>query len=124
LKDAEGAPVKVGQTLFEIAPLHAVKLELAVAEDDLPFVRVGRAVTARLDGYRGGTLRGTISKIHPRSEIRESQNVFVAEVELDNPDKALLPGMSGRARIAAGLRPLAWIWFHKTWHRGRTFLGV
>lgn len=124
LEDAEGAPVQAGQALFEVAPLDPVKLELAVVEEDLPMVQPGMRVTAMLDGYRGEKVTGEVIKIHPRSEIRDQQNVFIAEVELPNPDSQLRPGMSGVARVQSKFKPLGWIWFHKAVHRTRVFLGV
>ena len=58
LDDAEGAPVDSGQTLFEIAPLNPIKIEIAVSEEDLPSVTMGMDVTARLDGYHGPMIAG------------------------------------------------------------------
>jgi biotin carboxyl carrier protein len=124
LEDAQGAPVQAGQALFEVAPLDPIKLELAIPEEDLPTVSEGMTVTAQLDGYRGDKVSGEVSTIHPRAEIRDGQNVFIAEVQLENPDGELLPGMSGLARVRSNLRPLGWIWFHKAWHRVRVFFGV
>ncbi len=124
LDDAEGAPVDEGQMLFEIAPLDSVKLELAIAEVDIQSVKVGMPVTAQLEGYRGPEIKGTVDKIHPRSEIRDSANVFIVEVELPNREHLLRPGMGGTARVAAGTKPLGWIWFHKAWHKARIFLGT
>ena len=121
LEDAEGAPVRRGQALFEIAPLDRVKLELSISEENLPSVDAGMPVTARLDGLQAQTVKGTIEKIYPRSEIRDGKNVFVAEVTLENPDNLLRPGMSGRAKVASHIRPLGWIWFHKAWHRVRNW---
>jgi multidrug efflux pump subunit AcrA (membrane-fusion protein) len=123
LEDAEGAPVKVGQALFEIAPLDPVKMELSIREQDLPAVQQGQRILARLEGCRG-SIQGVITRIYPQSEIIDARNVFLAEVELENSDGRFRPGMSGTARVAAGLRPLGWIWFHKAWHRLMVFLGV
>jgi RND family efflux transporter MFP subunit len=124
LEDAEGAPVQAGQALFEVAPLNPIKIDLAIPEEDLPNVQSGMSVTAQLDGYRAEKVSGEITKIHPRSEIRDGQNVFIAEVNLENPAGELLPGMSGLARVRSSIRPLGWIWFHKAWHRVRVFFGV
>ncbi|MCZ6773228.1 MAG: hypothetical protein O7G83_14790, partial [Proteobacteria bacterium] len=49
----------------------------------------------------------------PRSEIREHENVFIAEVKLDNSDLQLRPGMKGRAKIIGRRHLLAWNLFHK-----------
>ena len=124
LEDAEGAPVESGQTLFEIAPLDPINLELAIPEEDLHSVEVNMTVKARLEGYRGGSVTGTITRIAPRSEIRDSKNVFIAEVQIPNEDGALRPGMNGRARISSYIRPLGWIWFHKAWYAMRNFVGI
>ena len=124
LEDAQGAPVQAGQALFEVAPLDPIKLELAIAEEDLPSVKEGMAVTAQLDGYQGERVSGEVAKIHPRAEIRDGKNVFIADVQLSNPEGELLPGMSGLARVRSNVRPLGWIWFHKAWHRVRVFMGV
>ncbi|MEM9317161.1 MAG: efflux RND transporter periplasmic adaptor subunit, partial [Pseudomonadota bacterium] len=123
LQDVEGSPVKTGQSLYEIAPLSPVKVELAIPEVDLPHVQPGMVVDVRLDGLAGGALRGQLARIHPRSEIRDGENIFLAEFEVDNQAGQLRPGMQGRARIRAKVRPLAWIWFHKAWHRLRLLIG-
>ncbi len=123
LEDAEGAPVAVGQTLFEVAPLDTVRLELAILEDDVAWVRAPCTVRARLEGRPGPTIVGTVERVHPRGEIRDQKNVFVAEAPLPNPRRDLRPGMSGRARIATGYRPAGWLWGHKAWYRLRMILG-
>ncbi len=124
LEEAHGAPVKIGQSLFEIAPLSPLKLELAVPEDAISYVQAGMPVTARLDGYPQGKIHGHVDKLRSRAEIRDNQNVFVAEVTLENNDRQLRPGMSGRARLVAQRRLLGWIWLHQAWHRVRNAMGV
>ena len=117
LKDVEGMPLKTGEMLFEVAPLDAMVVELAVPEDDLPYIRPGLPVDITFDAF---PLRGDQSKIdrvHPRAEIRGEENVFIAEVKLDNPSQVLRPGMRGYARIAAGRATLGWILFAGPWRR-------
>ena len=48
-------------------------------------------------------------RIHPRAELRDDENVFVAEVQLANADGSLRPGMRGTARVESERRPLGWI---------------
>lgn len=124
LEDAETAPVRMGQMLFEIAPLHRIRLVLSVAEIDLPAIRAGLPVTARLDGARGRAIAARLTRIQPSAQLQRERNLFLAEAELDNPDQSLRPGMRGRAQISAGYRPLGWIWFHKAWHRLQMALGI
>ena len=115
LERAEGAPLTIGQTLFEIAPLQTMVVEVAIADDEVAHVTAGLPIEIRLDAYPARHWEAVAGKIQPRSEIRDSHNVFIAEVPLDNTDGNLRPGMRGRARIAAGRQPLAWILFHKPW---------
>jgi hypothetical protein len=124
LEEAHGAPVSIGQSLFEIGPLTPVKLEVAVPEDEIAYVRQGMTVTARLDGHPRGAISGTIETLRPRSEIRHNRNVFIAEVILGNEDQQLRPGMTGRARISGDRKMLGWIWLHKAVHRVRAAIGV
>jgi multidrug efflux pump subunit AcrA (membrane-fusion protein) len=120
---AEGAPLTVGQSLFEIAPLDKMIVEVAVPENEINYVEAGLDVTIRLDSFPRRTWTGTIRKVHPRAEIRDDENVFIAEVYLDNPGDLLRPGMNGRAKVISGRRPLAWNLFHKPWETMLTALG-
>lgn len=124
LEKTEGAPLVVGQTLFEVAPLDKMLVELAVPEEDVTFVEVGSQVRVQLDAYGGERWTGQVVRVHPRSEIRDERNVFVAELMFDNPDGRLRPGMNGTAKITGPRRPLAWNLFHKAWERMAVALGL
>ena len=106
LKRSEGMPATVGQVLYEIAPLNQMIAELEISDREIGRLREGAEVSLRLDAFPGQTWSGVVARIHPRSEVRESENVFIAEVELDNFDSALRPGMAGRATIDADNRAL------------------
>ncbi len=123
LEKAEGAPLSIGQTLFEIAPLDQMIVEIAVPEDDVAYVKAGDEVVVRLDAYPEQRWTGTVAKIHPRAEIRDEQNVFVAELTFKNQNSLLRPGMNGHAKITGPRRPLAWNLFHKPWNWAVAALG-
>ena len=116
LHRAEGAPLTVGQKLFEIAPLDQMVVEASVPEHQVGDVEVGQSVSLSLDSHPGVRLRGSVSCLHPQAELREQNSVFVAEVELTTADVPLLPGMSGQAHIDVGSRAVVWILFHRPWH--------
>jgi biotin carboxyl carrier protein len=109
----EGARMSRGQTILEVAPLDELTLELEVPDRDIGHVAVGHSVRFRLKAQAPS--RGTVARLHPRSEQRNAGNVFLAEVQVPNAHLQLRPGMQGYAHVAAGRHPLAWILFHKAW---------
>lgn len=115
LEKTEGAPLAKGQVLFEIAPLGKMVVELAIPDEEISHVQAGQQVKVRLDAHPSLTLEGTLARIHPRAEQRDSQNVFIGEVLLQNPDRVLRPGMNGRAGIVTAEHPLGWNLFHKAY---------
>ncbi|MBC8868089.1 MAG: efflux RND transporter periplasmic adaptor subunit [Planctomycetes bacterium] len=117
LEKAEGAPLTVGQSLFEIAPLGEMVVEIAVPEDEIQYVVPGSRVVLRLDAYPGSKWDATVSKIHPRSEMWDERNVFIAECIIQDSRGVLRPGMKGRAKITGPRRPLAWNLFHRPYEK-------
>jgi len=115
LERAEGAPLSIGQSMFEIAPLKTMFVEVAIPDDEVSHVEVGQEIHVRLDAYPGQTWKVFIARVQPRSEIRDDDNVFIAEAKLDNSDSRLRPGMKGRAKVWTPSRKLGWILFHKPW---------
>lgn len=115
LKKSEGRPLASGDQLFEIAPLDRILVEVNIAESEVRHVAVGQPVEVWLNAFPGDSWEGQLLRIHPRSEIREQEHVFVAEVELQNDDRLFRPGMRGTARISAGLEPAGWILLHRPW---------
>jgi multidrug resistance efflux pump len=115
LEKAEGAPVTCGQTLFEIAPLTKMVVEIAIPESDVSYVHKGQKVEIYFEAYPNELYEAEISKVRPRSEIRDQQNVFIAEATLSNPEENLRPGMHGSAKVLGSRRMLGWILFHKPW---------
>lgn len=113
LSKAQHAPLEAGQKLFEVAPLHRMSAEIAVPESEVPRVQPGQVVELRIDSSLKTSWRGQIATIRPRAELRDGQQVFVAEVILENLGDPLRPGMSGRARITSDSQPIGWILFHR-----------
>jgi|GEM_PF-1523640 len=119
LDTAQGIKLTTGQTLFEIGPLDRVRAEILIPDSELRHVRPEALATIWLASWPFQSWSGTICKIHQRSEIVDDQNCFVAEMEIDNPDGRLRPGMRGQARIQSGWRTLGWVWTHRAWERMR-----
>jgi RND family efflux transporter MFP subunit len=113
LKKTEGAPLEIGQGLFEIAPLDRMIVEVAIPEREILHAKAGMEVRFRVDAAPGREWSGSITKIFPRSELRDQASVYIAEVDLDNRSGMLRPGMKGRARIIASRHALGWNLFHR-----------
>jgi RND family efflux transporter MFP subunit len=110
-----GAAVRMGQPLFEVAELNPLRLELSVPAEDYFHVRPGQSVSVSFDDFDGETLEGQIVRIRPRSEVRNDKNVFIAELEVPSPDLRLRPGIDGSATIIGDKHSIAWNTFHKAW---------
>ncbi len=112
----QGSPVNKGKVLFEVSPLNKMVVELAVGEEDIGYISRGMPVKVRFEAFRERAWRGEVQRIKPEAEIRNNRNVFLVELEFDNLDDRLRPGMKGKANIDAGKKPLAWIIFRKPWY--------
>ncbi|MEM6470930.1 MAG: efflux RND transporter periplasmic adaptor subunit [Planctomycetota bacterium] len=109
----KGVPVERGQALFEIAPLDQMVVEVAIPDTEIEYVASGQLATVTVDANAGATLQTSIEKIHPRSEIRDNENVFIAHCKLANESESLRPGMKGQVKVYCGRRSLAWVLFHR-----------
>lgn len=109
------AAVGIGEPLFEIGSYHPIIIELSIPADDVGHVRTGSPVRIWMEG-QGESIDAKVESIRPVSETRLSQNVFIAEVVIDNETGALRPGMVGKARIECDKHALGWNLFHKPWN--------
>ena len=112
-REAEGVPLEMGQTLFEIAPLETMVVEVCIPEADIRHVHAGMTVRVQLDAVPEDSLEATIRCIHPRAELRDGKNVFVAEADVLNSTGLLRPGMRGSSKVSTGRHLLGWNLFHK-----------
>jgi hypothetical protein len=113
VKRFEGKPLEIGETLFEVAPLDRMLVEVEVPEDQVRHVAAGQPVAIALEAFPGRRWTGRVARIHPRAETRDDRHVFIAEVELPNADALLRPGMRGEARLTGPRRTLGWCLFHR-----------
>lgn len=115
LQRAEGSPVSRGQTLFEVAPLDTMEVEVAIPEEDIALVPDRALVSLRFVAYPDQLWSDRFVRIEPKAIIRENRNVFIGILEFENRKHLLHPGMRARAKIHTGTRLLGWILFRKPW---------
>jgi multidrug efflux pump subunit AcrA (membrane-fusion protein) len=113
LTQAIGAPVKQGDTLFEVAPLAGYRVMLQVDERDIANVAVGQHGRLALAGFPGDRLELVVERITPVSKVADGRNYFSVEGRLANRPGVLRPGMQGVAKLDIGARRLGWIWLHR-----------
>jgi hypothetical protein len=97
-------------------------VELSIPDEEVSLVEAGQVVSVRLDAA-GELPSGRLDRVHPRSELKDNENVFLGEVTLPNEDSLLRPGMKGRARVAAAPQRLGWILFHSAWNKLVNWIG-
>jgi RND family efflux transporter MFP subunit len=107
-----GAPVKLGDVLFEVAPLDAYRIRLLVDESDIARVEVGQAGSLVLSSLPEESFRFVVQKITPVARAEEGKNTFRVEAALERVSERLRPGIEGVAKIEVGERRLLWIWTH------------
>jgi len=123
LAELMGAPVEIGNNLFEVAGLSDLLVQVEIPEYQYRFARPGQEVRLYLEAFPYDLFSGTIERLHPRATTREDRNVFLAELRLPNVDSKLRPGMKGRAQIAGDAFPLAWKWLHYPYEKARSIVG-
>lgn len=116
---AQGAPLELGQTLFEVAPLDTMVAEIGIPENEIQYIKKNDSVALKINSFPFENWQGKISQIHPSAEIVADNTVFIAEVEIENRDGMLRPGMEGSAKIETRWSPIGWNLFHNAWESVR-----
>lgn len=115
LAQSEGVPVQRGQRLFDVAPIDAFTVQLAVPASEVRHAAPGMPVSIRLESEAEFRQTGVVNTLEPISRIHEGKNVFLATTTLDNSSGRLRPGMQGKARITCEPKSIGWILFHRPW---------
>ncbi len=119
LDKVQGARLEMGQSLFEVAPLDQMRAEVAIPESEIRFVRPELSSRILLNAYPYQSWTAPIQSVRPRTEIRDDESVFIAEVVFENEQNQMRPGMKGQARVKSDFRLLGWILFHRAWETVR-----
>lgn len=96
-------PVAVGEYVSSasiIATLlrsNPIKIQMQVAEADVPMVVLGRGVSVQVDAYPERSFAGIVTAINPA--VDPTSRSAIVEGSIENNDNALRSGMFGTARI-------------------------
>ncbi|MCB9883529.1 MAG: efflux RND transporter periplasmic adaptor subunit [Planctomycetes bacterium] len=94
----EGETVSANTPLIRVVRLNPMQGVLFATERDYGDLRVGQRIDAVTDAHPGRHFAGTIRRIAP--VFRQNSRQARVELQLDNDDEALKPGMFVRVTIA------------------------
>jgi multidrug efflux pump subunit AcrA (membrane-fusion protein) len=96
-------PVAVGEfvssstVVATIVRTNPIKVQLQVAEADIPYVALGRGVSIEVDAYKDRKFGGTVTAVNP--SLDPTSRSAVVEAAIENNDNALRSGMFATGRI-------------------------
>lgn len=96
-------PVAVGEYVSSasiIATLlrsNPIKVQIQVAEADVPFINIGRGVSIEVDAYKDRRFGGTVTAVNPA--LDPATRAAVVEAAIENSNNALRSGMFATVRI-------------------------
>jgi multidrug efflux pump subunit AcrA (membrane-fusion protein) len=96
-------PVAVGEYVSTANPIitllrtNPIKVQIQIAEADVPYAAVGRAVAVQVDAYKDRTFGGTVSAVNPA--VDPNSRSATVEALIENGDNALRTGMFVNASI-------------------------
>ena len=96
-----GEAVAPGAPVVRVVQLDPAVITLSVSDRDIVALVPGTEVTVHTQA-RAETFGGKVSRVSPAADLRT--RAFPVEVEVDNPDRLLLPGMIARVTVD---RPIA-----------------
>jgi multidrug efflux pump subunit AcrA (membrane-fusion protein) len=94
---AVGEFVSTATVIVTLLRTNPIKIQIQVAESDVPAVALGRGVSIEVDAYRGRRFAGTVSAINPA--VDAVSRSAIVEASIENNDNALRTGMFATARI-------------------------
>ena len=94
-----GDTIDAGAKLCTRYDLSYLKMTMNVDELDINKISVGQDVTITADAVEGKTFAGKVTKINMAGTTTNGVTTYPVEVQIDNPDEDLLPGMNVSTEI-------------------------
>ncbi|MDO8812154.1 MAG: efflux RND transporter periplasmic adaptor subunit [Gallionella sp.] len=92
-------------TLFKIAQdLSKMQIDANFAEADIGSIRVGQAVRFTVDAFAGRSFKGEVKLIRLNPTTLQNVVTYDVVINVDNPEQALLPGMTAYVSITVAER--------------------
>lgn len=94
---AVGEFVSTATVIATLLRTNPMKVQMQVAEADVPSVVIGRSVSLEVEAYRDRRFSGVVTAINPA--VDATSRSAIVEASIDNGDNALRSGMYATARI-------------------------
>lgn len=132
LRSKRGAPVQQGDELFQIGEIDTLRADLSVPEDQVSeMLSFGQKSGSwkgilKTTSYPDRPIRFTVERINPIATVSGTKNVFTvrANIEKEDIQPWMRPGMEGLAKVEISQARYAWIWTHRliNWVRMKLWL--
>lgn len=94
-----GGFIQNGSDLVEIMDISKVLVRINIPEKEMRYAAVDKPVSIKLDAMPGEEFKGMIKTLGLEADIK--CRCFPADVEIDNQEQKLLPGMMARVSMLA-----------------------
>jgi RND family efflux transporter MFP subunit len=91
--------------LLQVSDNYHLRLDFPVSVDFVQDVRVGVPVNVKVDSLHGKLFSGRISRF--QNEVNDQTRTMITEIEIDNPDLEIVPGMYAVVLFQYAKRPNA-----------------
>jgi HlyD family secretion protein len=78
-----------------------MEVHARIDEADIGHVRPGQRAAFTVDAYPGGAFEGIVVQVRKAPEVVHNVVTYTVLISAENPDLALLPGMTAIVRIVA-----------------------
>jgi membrane fusion protein (multidrug efflux system) len=95
-----GEYVRVGQELGELLDLSTARVTIGLSDRQIVGVRAGQLVELAIEALPNESFEGQILRVGVAA--RRDSRKFPVEIELDNAERRLLPGMVARVTLELG----------------------
>ncbi|NGY05268.1 HlyD family secretion protein [Solimonas terrae] len=106
---ARGSYLNRGDQLAVIEDAQLRLAEVKLPESSIDQVRDGSHAWGKVWAFPNGTFDGKVRSIAPSAEVGPYGKIVRVQLELQDPDHQLLPGMTGNAKVAGHWYPAIFV---------------
>lgn len=92
-----GASIGPNNPVASVVDIHFVRLVVNLVEKDLKQITAGKPAVVEVDAYPGETFNGKVARVAP--VLDPATRTAQMEVEIQNPNARLKPGMYARVKL-------------------------